>query len=192
MKPIIVAMTGATGAIYGIRLLEVLREMSVEVHLLISPWAEKTIALETDYSIGKVKKLARVCYPVDDLSAPISSGSFPTEGMAVVPCSMKTLAGIVHGFSENLIIRAADVMLKEKRKLILVARESPLNLIHLRNLEIAAEAGAISLPPMAAFYFQPKTIGELVDHTVGKALDLLGLDHHLFPRWGRGRTRDRR
>ena len=192
MKPIIVAMTGATGAIYGIRLLEVLRERSVEVHLLISPWAEKTILLETDYSTGKVKKLAKVCYRVDDLAAPISSGSFPTEGMVIVPCSMKTLAGIVHGFSENLIIRAADVMLKEKRKLILVARESPLNLIHLRNLEVAAEAGAIILPPMAAFYFKPKTISELVDHTVGKVLDLLGLDHHLFPRWGRARDQVRK
>jgi polyprenyl P-hydroxybenzoate/phenylacrylic acid decarboxylase-like protein len=191
MKPIIVAMTGATGAIYGIRLLEVLREMSVEAHLLISPWAEKTIALETDYSIGKVKKLAKVCYPVDDLTAPISSGSFPTEGMVVVPCSMKTLAGIVHGFSENLIIRAADVMLKEKRKLILVVRESPLNLIHLRNLMFAAEAGAIILPPMAAFYFKPKSISELVDHTIGKVLDVLGVDHHLFPRWGRARDLER-
>ena len=190
MKPLIVAMTGATGAIYGIRLLQVLRERSVEVHLLMSPWAEKTISLETDYSIGRVKKLSHVCYPVDDLSAPISSGSFPTEGMVIIPCSMKTLAGIVHGFSENLILRSADVMLKEKRKLILVARESPLSLIHLRNLMTAAEAGAIILPPMTAFYFKPKSISDLVDHTVGKVLDLLGLENRLFPRWGQSRDKN--
>ncbi len=186
MKPLIVALTGATGVIYGIRLLQVLQEKSVEVHLLISPWAEKTISLETDYSIEEIQKLAKVCYPVDDLSAPISSGSFPTEGMVIIPCSMKTLAGIVHGFAENLILRSADVILKERRKLILVARESPLNLIHLRNLITAAEAGAIILPPMPAFYFKPKGMSDLVDHTVGKVLDLLGLDHRLFPRWGEG------
>lgn len=184
MKPLIVAMTGATGAIYGIRLLEVLREKGVDVHLVISAWAEKTIALETTCTVAKVKKMAGRCYAADDLSAPISSGSFPTAGMVVIPCSMKTLAAIAHGISDNLIIRAADVMLKEKRKLILVPRESPLNLIHLRNLTIAAEAGAVILPPMAAFYFKPKSIADLVDHMVGKVLDLLGVEHHLFPRWG--------
>jgi 4-hydroxy-3-polyprenylbenzoate decarboxylase len=177
-------MTGATGATYGIRLLQVLQEKSVEVHLVISAWAGKTISLETDYSVDEVEKLARECYAADDLSAPISSGSFPTEGMVIIPCSMKTLAGIVHGMSENLILRAADVMLKEKRKLILVPRESPLNLIHLRNMTAAAEAGAILLPPMPAFYFQPRSIDQLVDHLVGKILDLLGVEHHLFPRWG--------
>ncbi len=117
MKPLIIAMTGATGAIYGIRLLQVLRERAIEVHLVISPWAEKTITLETEYSLGKVRKLARRCYAVDDLSAPISSGSFPAAGMVIIPCSMKTLAGISHGFSENLIVRAADVMLKEEEKI---------------------------------------------------------------------------
>jgi len=184
MKPLIIAMTGATGAIYGIRLLQVLREKSVATHLVISNWAEKTIALETDYSPAEVRKLASKCYAVDDLSAPISSGSFPTAGMVIIPCSMKTLAGIAHGMSENLILRAADVMLKEERRLILVPRESPLNLIHLRNMTLAAEAGAIILPPMAAFYFKPKSISDLVDHLVGKVLDLLGAEHHLFPRWG--------
>jgi len=184
MKPLIIAMTGATGAIYGIRLLQVLREKSIPTHLVISHWAEKTIALETDYLPAEVKKLASACYAVDDLSAPISSGSFPTAGMVVIPCSMKTLAGIVHGMSENLILRAADVMLKEERRLILVPRESPLNLIHLRNMLLAAEAGAVILPPMAAFYFKPQSIADLVDHLVGKVLDLLGAEHHLFPRWG--------
>lgn len=184
MKPLIVAMTGATGAIYGIRLLQVLREKSVEVHLVISAWAEKTISMETDYSLDEIKKLAAKCYPVDDLSAPISSGSFPVEGMVIIPCSMKTLAAIAHGMSTNLIVRAADVMLKEKKKLILLPRESPLNLIHLRNMTSATEAGAVILPPMPAFYFRPKSIADLVDHTVGKVLDFLGMEHHLFPRWG--------
>ncbi len=184
MKPLIVAMTGATGAIYGIRLLQVLREKAVEAHLVVSAWAEKTISLETDYSPKEVRKLAAKCYPVDDLSAAISSGSFPAEGMVIIPCSMKTLAAIAHGMSMNLIIRAADVMLKEKKKLILLPRETPLNLIHLRNLTSAAEAGAIILPPMPAFYFHPKSISDLIDHTVGKVLDFLGMEHHLFPRWG--------
>lgn len=184
MKSLIVAMTGATGAIYGIRLLQVLREKSIEVHLVISPWAEKMISLETDDSLEEIRKLAGKCYPVDDLSAPISSGSFPVDGMVIIPCSMKTLAAIAHGMSADLIGRAADVMLKEKKKLILLPRETPLNLIHLRNMTSAAEAGAIILPPMAAFYFHPKTIADLVDHLVGKVLDLLGVDHQLFPRWG--------
>jgi 4-hydroxy-3-polyprenylbenzoate decarboxylase len=185
MNALIVAMTGATGAIYGIRLLQVLRERSIEVHLLISYWAEKTISLETEYSVEEVKRLARACYSPDDLSAAISSGSFLIDGMVIMPCSMKTLAAIVHGFSDNLITRSADVTLKERRKLILVPRESPLNLIHLRNLLGAAEAGAIIIPPVTAFYFKPKSINDLVDHTVGKVLDIVGLDHHLLPRWGK-------
>ena len=184
MKSLIVAMTGATGAIYGIRLLQVLRENSVDVHLVISPWAEKVISLETNQSLEEIRKLAGKCYAIDDLSAPISSGSFPVDGMVIIPCSMKTLAAIAHGLSTNLIVRAADVMLKEKKKLILLPRETPLNLIHLRNMNSAAEAGAITLPPLAAFYFHPKTIADLVDHSVGKVLDLLGMDHRLFPRWG--------
>lgn len=183
-KPLILAMTGASGAIYGVRLLEVLKDRSVEVHLILSLWAEKTIALETEYRVEDVKKLARRCYDVEDLCAPISSGSFPVKGMVVIPCSMKTLGGIVHGVSENLILRAADVMLKEKRKLILVPRESPLSLIHLRNMTLAAEAGAVILPPMPGFYFKPKSIQDLIDHLVGKVLDLLEIDHRLFPRWG--------
>jgi len=183
MKPVLVAITGATGAIYGLRLLEVLAEKGVETHLLISPWGEKTIALETEVSLEEIRKRARKWYAVDNLSAPVSSGSFPLEGMVIIPCSMRTLAGIVHGVSENLILRAADVMLKERRKLILVPRESPLSLIHLRNLTAAAEAGAMILPPMPAFYHRPKSLQDLVDHLVGKVLDLLGIENSLFPRW---------
>lgn len=184
MKPIIVAMTGATGSIYGIRLLQVLQEKSIDAHLVVSKWAERTLALETDFTVNAVKKLAKKVYPVEDLGAAISSGSFPTEGMVIIPCSMKTLGAIVNGVSDNLIVRAADVMLKEKRKLILVTRESPLNLIHLRNMTLAAEAGAVILPPMTAFYFKPKTIADLVNHLVGKVLDSFGIENDLFPRWG--------
>ena len=183
MKPLIIAITGATGAILGIRMLEILREKSIEVHLILSKWAEKTILIETNYSIEAVKMLVSKNYPVDDLAAPISSGSFPADGMVIVPCSMKTLACIVHGISSDLIVRAADVTLKEKRKLILVPRESPLNLIHLRNMELASEAGAILIPPMPAFYFHPKTIEDLILHFIGKVFDLLGYENNLFPRW---------
>jgi 4-hydroxy-3-polyprenylbenzoate decarboxylase len=184
MKRYVIAMTGATGALYGIRLLEVLHQKSVEVHLVLSLLAEKTIPMETDYSIQKVRELANQCHHPDDLMAPISSGSFLVEGMVIIPCTMKTLAGIANGICENLISRAADVMLKERKKLILVPRETPLNLIHLRNMALAAEAGAVLLPPMPAFYFRPTSIEDLIDHLVGKVLDQLGISHDLFPRWG--------
>jgi 4-hydroxy-3-polyprenylbenzoate decarboxylase len=179
MKPIIVALTGATGVIYGIRLLQVLKEKYIDTHLVISSWAEKTIQLETDYTVAEIEKLATRRYDHEDLTAPISSGSFPAAGMVILPCSMKTLAGIAHGISENLIVRAADVMLKERRKLILA-----LNLIHLRNMTAAAEAGAVILPPMAAFYFKPRSVSDLIDHMVGKVLDALEVEHNLFQRWG--------
>ena len=151
--------------------------------MILSAWAEKTIALETEYSVAEFQKLARRCYLLDDLSAPISSGSFPVEGMVVIPCTMKTLAAIAQGMSSNLIVRAADVMLKERRKLILVPRGTPLNLIHLRNMTMAAEAGAVLLPPLPAFYFKPKTLEDMIAHTVGKVLDLLGVENTLFARW---------
>jgi flavin prenyltransferase len=184
MKPIIVALTGATGVIYGIRLLQVLKEKSIDTHLVISSWAEKTIHLETDYTVAGIEKLATRRYDHEDLTAPISSGSFPAAGMVILPCSMKTLAAIAHGISENLIVRAADVMLKERRKLVLAPRETPLNLIHLRNMTAAAEAGAVILPPMAAFYFKPQSVADLIDHMVGKVLDALEVEHNLFQRWG--------
>lgn len=182
---IIVAISGATGAIYGIRLLEALRSCSgYEVHLVISNWAEKTIALETGYTVEEVKALADYQHDLNDVGASIASGSFRTTGMVIIPCSMKTLAGIAHGFAGNLIIRAADVMIKERKKLILVARETPLSVIHLENMLAVTRAGACIVPPMPAFYNHPATIDELVNHLVGRVMDQFGIPHNLTRRWG--------
>ena len=182
----ILGISGATGAIYGIRLLEVLREKRIETHLIITPTSEKIIPQETSYSVKEVKQLAASVYENEDLSAPISSGSFKMDGMVIIPCSMKSLSGIAHSHNENLLIRAADVTLKEKRRLLLVVRETPLHQGHLELMLQACRTGAILLPPMPAFYFHPKTIDDLVNHTVGKVLDLFGIDHDLFKRWGSG------
>jgi 4-hydroxy-3-polyprenylbenzoate decarboxylase len=184
MKKLIVGISGATGAIYGIRLLEVLSKSDVETHLIITEAAEKTILMETNWEIKKIKSLARVTYDIKDLGAAISSGSFLSEGMVIIPCSIKSLSGIANSFNENLLIRAADVTLKERRKLVLVVRETPLHLGHLELMHQASRIGAILLPPIPAFYFHPKTIDDLVNHTVGKVLDLFGMNHHLFNRWG--------
>lgn len=183
MKRIIVAITGATGVIYGIRLLYVLKELKVETHLIISETGKKNIAIETDYSVEKVEGLASRIYSADNLAASISSGSFKTDGMVVIPCTIRTLSGITHSYNENLIIKAADVMLKEKRKLVLVVRETPLHKGHLELMVKAADLGAIILPPVPAFYHLPKSIEDLIDHTVGKVLDLFGIEHTLFRRW---------
>ncbi len=182
---IIVAITGATGAIYGIRLLEALRTCSgVETHLVLSAWAKKTIALETDYTVEAVEALADHNHDQRDVGAPIASGSFPTAGMAIIPCSMKTLAAVAHGLAENLIVRAADVMLKERKKLILVPRETPLSTIHLENMLAVTRAGVCLIPPMPAFYNHPATIDDLVNHLVGRVMDQFGLPHNLVRRWG--------
>ncbi|MEW5898364.1 MAG: non-oxidative hydroxyarylic acid decarboxylases subunit B [Bacillota bacterium] len=182
---IIVAITGATGAIYGIRLLEALRACSgVEVHLVLSSWAKKTVALETDYTVEQVEALADYNHDLRDVGAPIASGSFQTAGMAIVPCSMKTLAAVAHGLAENLIVRAADVTLKERKKLILVPRETPLSAIHLENMLAVTRAGACLIPPMPAFYNHPATIDDLVNHLVGRIMDQFGLPHTLTRRWG--------
>jgi len=178
-----IAMTGASGVIYGKRLLEVLHNKKVETHLVISEAAEKIIAHELGTTKESLEKLADHFYEVDDWSSPIVSGSFETDGMVIVPCSMKTLAGIASGFAENVILRAADVMLKEKRKLILVPRETPLNSIHLRNMLELANQGAIIIPSMPAFYHKPKSVEALVDFVVGRILDVLGLEHNLYMRW---------
>jgi len=182
---LVVGLSGSSGAQYGIRLLRVLHELgSPEVHLVISRGAEKTVRLETATEPSELYPLADHVHEPDEMAASISSGSFLTDGMVVCPCSMRTLAAIATGNADSLLIRAADVCLKERRRLVLVTRETPLNLIHLRNMISAAEAGAIILPPMPAFYFHPKSIADIIDHTVGKVLDFLGMEHHLFPRWG--------
>ncbi|MBI3912810.1 MAG: UbiX family flavin prenyltransferase [Chloroflexi bacterium] len=182
---IIVGISGSTGAIYGIRLLEVLKQIpAVETHLVLSNPAKQTIALETDYSVEQVEALAHTAYRHNDIGAAISSGSFKTQGMIVIPCSIKTLSGIANSYDDNLIVRAADVTLKEKRRLVLVVRETPLHLGHLRLMTHVAEIGAVLLPPMPAFYFRPKTIDDIVNQTIGRALDLLGVEHaDLFKRW---------
>lgn len=181
---LIVAITGASGVIYGKRLLEVLQERKAETHLIISKAAENVVEHELGTTARReFEELASNVYDVNDLNAPIVSGSFKTDGMIVIPCSMKTLAGIAHGYSENLILRAADVTLKEKRKLILVPRETPLSMIHLGNMLDLASQGVSVLPAMPAYYHKPEKIEDLVDFVVGKALDLLGIEHELFKRW---------
>lgn len=183
-KRIIVAITGATGAVYGVRLLEALRDAGVETELVISRAGELTIRLETPHTPEDVRKLATRAWAEMDIAAPIASGSYPADGMVVCPCSVKTLSAIANSYAENLIVRAADVTLKEGRKLILVPRETPLHKGHLALLARAAELGAVLLPPMPAFYHKPQTISDIVDQTVGKVLDQLGVSHGLFERWG--------
>jgi polyprenyl P-hydroxybenzoate/phenylacrylic acid decarboxylase-like protein len=186
--PVLVAMTGATGAIYGIRLLEVLRELDVETHLVVSRWAEATIKTETDRRVDDVRALATVVYDEDDLAAPPASSAFATAGMVVAPCSMRTLAAVAIGLSDNLVQRAAAVHLQEGRRLLLLARESPLSVIHLENMLRVAKAGAVVAPPVPAFYAKLHSLDEMVDHTVGRALDQLGVEHERIRRWGERRA----
>ena len=180
---VIVGLTGATGAIYAVRLLERLREMEVETHLVISRWGARTLAHETPHTREYVESLATTVYPPGDMGAAISSGSFQTAGMLIVPCSAKTLAAIAHGFGDNLIHRAADVILKERRRLVLAIRETPLSDIHLENMLKLSRMGAVILPPMPAFYTHPRTIDDLVDHTVARMLDSFGIDVPGAVRW---------
>jgi 4-hydroxy-3-polyprenylbenzoate decarboxylase len=184
MKRLVVGISGATGAVYGIRLLEFLSKSDVETHLVVSKSAEKTIRMETSWSVDQVKALATVTYNMEDVGADISSGSFHTEGMVVIPCSIKSLSAIANSYNDSLLIRAADVMLKERRKLVLVVRETPFHRGHLGLMLNVADAGGVILPPIPAFYFLPKTIDDLVNHTVGRVLDVFGIDHSLFNRWG--------
>jgi len=181
---LIIGMTGATGAPLGVRLLEALREQDgVETHLVLSRWARATIELETPYTVREVAELADVSYGPGDQAAPISSGSFRTDGMIVVPCSMKTLAGIRTGYAEGLVARAADVVLKERRKLVLVPRETPLSEIHLENMLALARMGAVMLPPMPAFYNHPAGLEDVVDHVVARILDQFDLPAPRARRW---------
>jgi 4-hydroxy-3-polyprenylbenzoate decarboxylase len=176
-------MTGASGAIFGVRLLEVLADTEVETHLIISRWAQKTVEHETSTSLDELRGLATHVYSSADMGAKVSSGSFHTDGMVVVPCSMRTVAAIAHGQGDHLVHRAADVILKERRKLVLVARETPLNDIHLENLLKLSRMGVTILPPMPAFYNLPETLNDLVNHTVMRILDQFGISMDLARRW---------
>ena len=193
---LIVGITGATGVIYGVRLLERLRDAGVETHLVISRWGARTLLHETTYSRAQVEALAREVYAPNDLGAAIASGSFPVDGMVIAPCSVKTLGVIAHGCGDGLVHRAADVTLKERRKLLLAVREAPLSAIHLENMLTLARMGAIMMPPMPAFYTRPRTLDDAIDHTVARMLDQFGVEVPGAPRWvgemavGQGRDED--
>lgn len=186
MKRLIVGISGASGAIYGVRLLQVLRDVAeVETHLVMSQAARQTLSLETDYSLRDAQSLANVVHDARDIAASISSGSFKTAGMVILPCSIKTLSGIVHSYTDSLLTRAADVVLKERRPLVLCVRETPLHLGHLRLMTQAAELGAVIMPPVPAFYHRPQSLQEVVDQTVNRVLDQFDIElpHDLFTRW---------
>ncbi|KAK7699804.1 phenylacrylic acid decarboxylase [Diaporthe eres] len=182
-KKIIVAITGATGAQIGIRLLQTLRRLNVETHVIISKWAAETIKWETDYTPSAIKALADHAYSPHDLAAPIASGSYRVDGMVVAPCSVKTLAAINAGICDDLVTRAADVCLKERKRLVLSVRETPFSEIHLRNMMEVTRAGAIVAPPVVAFYTKPSSIDDILDQMVGRLLDLFDLDARNFERW---------
>jgi 4-hydroxy-3-polyprenylbenzoate decarboxylase len=183
-RRLVIAITGATGAIYGIRLLQALRDMpGVETHLMLSDAGVLNLHQELDMNRKDAEAIAHVVHNVRDIGAAIASGSFQSEGMIIAPCSMKTLAAVAHGLSDNLITRAADVVLKERRRLVLMVRETPFNLAHLRNMTAVTEMGGIIFPPLPGFYHRPQSIAEMVDHTIGRVLDLYGLSHGLTPRW---------
>ena len=184
MKRLVVAITGASGALYGVRLLEALRSLEdVETHLMISDAGVLSMHHELDLKRKDVEALADVVHNVRDVGACIASGSFQSEGMVIAPCSMKTLASVAHGLSDNLISRAADVMLKERRRCVLMVRETPFNLAHLRNMTAVTEMGGIIFPPLPALYHRPESIIDMVDHTVARVLDLFQITHAIAPRW---------
>jgi 4-hydroxy-3-polyprenylbenzoate decarboxylase len=181
---LIIGISGASGVIYGVRLLQLLRNAGVETHLVMTRTAEITFAHETNLKIADVKALADVCHHVDDMAAPISSGSFKTSGMIVAPCSVKSMSEIASGVTSTLLTRSADVVLKERRKLVLMVRETPLHAGHLRSMAALSEMGAIIAPPVPAFYARPDSIADMVDHTVGRVLDLFDIDVGAVARWG--------
>ncbi len=183
VKKIIIGISGASGVIYGIRLLEILSNMEIEVHLIVTNAARKIAQFEHNIDYKNISRMAKFCYSNDDIAAPIASGSFITEGMIVAPCSIKTLSGIANSYSDNLMIRAADVCLKEKRRLLLMVRETPLHLGHLKLMAKVAEIGGIIAPPVPSFYHKPKNIDDIINQTIGKILDKFGIEHNLFERW---------
>lgn len=181
---LIIGITGASGVVYGIRLLEVLSTIrDVVTHLIISKAADININYETDWKISDIKSLANFNYDIDDIAACLASGSFKRDGMIVAPCSIKTMSALANSYADNLLIRAGDITLKERKRLVLLARETPLHVGHLRNMERLCEMGAIIMPPVPAFYHRPRTIGDIIDHTIGKILDMFGIEHNLFQRW---------
>jgi 4-hydroxy-3-polyprenylbenzoate decarboxylase len=181
---LIIGITGSTGVLYGIRMLEVLKKLDIETHLIMSEWAEKCIAMETEYTSEFVKSLATTTSDEKNMASSVSSGTHKVDGMIVAPCSMKTLSAIANGYDDTLIARAAGVTIKESRKLILMARETPLSAIHLENMLKLSRIGVVILPPVTEFYTKPKTIDDIVNHGVGKCLDQFDLQHDLYPRWG--------
>ncbi len=181
---IIVGISGASGVIYGVRLLELLKQFEFETHLIISEAGKRNIEIETNYRPSEVEAMAAFTYDHRDVGAALASGSFLTQGMVVAPCTIKTLSGIANSYTENLLVRAADVTLKEKRKLVLLVRETPLHMGHLRLMTMAADMGAHILPPVPSFYHQPKTIEDIIDQTIGKVFDYFAIEHSLFKRWG--------
>lgn len=183
-KRIVIGISGASGVTYGVRMLEMLRETEFETHLIISNAGRLNIEIETRYKPAEVEAMADFVYEHKDMAAAISSGSFLTQAMVVIPCTIKSLSGIANSYNENLLVRAADVTLKEKRKLVLVVRETPLHVGHLRLMTKAAEMGAHLLPPVPSFYHQPKTLEDIIDQTIGKVFDYVGIEHELFMRWG--------
>jgi len=183
-KRIVLGISGATGVIYGIKMLKVLKSIGVETHLVISNSGLKNLYIETEYTKADLESLANKVYDIDDIGAAISSGSYKTDGMMVIPCSIKSLSAIANSFNHNLLVRAADVTLKERRRLLLLVRETPLHEGHLELMLKATRMGAIIMPPVPAFYHKPKTIDDIIDQTLGKALDLFGIDSVLFRRWG--------
>jgi flavin prenyltransferase len=183
-RRIVVGLTGATGIVYGVRVLEALKELGIETHLVMSKAADMTRAYETSFSAADIRRLANHTYAAQDIGAPIASGSFKTMGMIVAPCSIRTMSDIAHGITSGLISRAADVTLKERRRLVLLVRETPLHAGHLKSMLAISEMGGIIAPPVPAFYAKPASIEDIVTHTVGRALDLFDLDLGAFPRWG--------
>lgn len=181
---LVVGMTGSSGIAYGIRMLEVLRRCNVDVHLIMTEWAKKCLVLETDYDLKYVKSLASGFSEDSNMAASISSGTHKTDGMIIIPCSMKTLSSIANGYEETLVARAAGVTIKESRKLVIVPRETPLTSIHLENMLKLARIGITILPAMPGFYNRPKNIDDMINHVVGKCLDQFGIEHDLFKRWG--------
>lgn len=183
-RRIVVGISGASGVIYGVRLLQLLRQLEIETHLVMSRSAQVTLAHESDYTVADIRAMATVCYAHADIGAAISSGSFPVLGMIVAPCSIRTLSEVATGVTSSLLSRAADVTLKERRRLVLMVRETPLHLGHLRSMTSVTEAGAIVYPPVPAFYANPESISDMVDHTLGRVLDLFGLETSTVQRWG--------